>query len=105
MSLVDQSRAFNAEAVTNKLSATFRTTTKPIGFHDPRLKRLQTTFMYFIDDIQRGPVYDASKQSIFVLHWINKIGSALNAGSEEFNKRLDELVNTSYTHQNFYTQQ
>lgn len=97
--------AFDSVAVTNKLSAMFRAAARPLGFTDPVLKQLQTTFMYFIDDIQRGPAYDCSKMSIFVLHWVQRIENALKiTDSLERQKKMYELINTEYTHNNFYMQ-
>jgi hypothetical protein len=91
---------FNPEPMVNKLSAMFRQETKALAWNSPTLKQLQTTFMYLIDEIQRGPVYDASKMSVFVLHWVQKIGPAIKGTGDE----LEKLIDTTYTHQNFFVQ-
>jgi len=93
---------FDPTPMVNKLSARFRAAAKPIGFNSPTLRKLQVTFTYFVDDIQRGPVYDAAKQSVFVLHWIQRIENALKGTGSAVNAELEELVNTRYVHQNFY---
>ncbi len=95
-----QKPVFNPEPMVNKLSAMFRNTTKPLGFTNPTLKKLQVCFTYFVDEIQRGPSYDASKMSVFVLHWIQKIESALSSQTRD--QELVELAKVQYTHQNFY---
>lgn len=91
-------------AMTNKLSATFRGTTRPIPFSHPMMKALQTHFMYFVDDIQRGPEYDRSKFGFFVLKWVQKIGEVLaSTGSDdEKDVELNKLLATNYVHNNFY---
>lgn len=96
---------FDPTPMVNKLSARFRATAKPIGFNNPNLRRLQTTFTYFVDDIQRGPVYDAAKQSVFVLHWIQRLDNLLKKAANDlgsFQSELDDLINTQYVHQNFH---
>lgn len=92
------------EAMSNKLSATFRSATKGIPFGHPMLKRLQTHFMYFIDDIQRGPDYDRPKLGFFVLKWIQRIDETLNKYStdSEIDAEFEKLLATHYVHNNFY---
>jgi len=91
-------------AMTNKLSATFRGVTKQIPFGNTMLKRLQTHFVYFIDEIQRGPEYDRSKLGFFVLKWVQKVGEALvlDAPDSEIDVELEKLLNAQYVHNNFY---
>jgi hypothetical protein len=91
-------------AMTNKLSATFRGVTKQIPFTHPMLKRLQTHFTYFIDEIQRGPEYDQNKLGFFVLKWVQKVGEALqlDAADAEIDIELERLLKATYVHNNFY---
>lgn len=91
-------------AMTNKLSATFRGVTKQIPFGNGMLKKLQVHFMYFIDEIQRGPAYDQSKLGFFVLKWVQRVGEALvlDIPDEEIDVQLNQLLNVQYVHNNFY---
>jgi len=91
-------------AMTNKLSATFRGAIKPIPFGHVMAKRLQVHFTYFIDEIQRGPVYDNAKLGFFVLKWVQKVAEALamDAPDSEIDVELEKLLNAQYVHNNFY---
>lgn len=96
----NNTRHFNAEPMVNKLSAMFRGATRPLGFGNPTLKSLQVAFMYFVDDIQRGPSYDAPKQSVFVLHWIQQVENAIK--NQLGDDTLKNLSSVTYQHQNFF---
>jgi hypothetical protein len=94
----NQRPTFNPEPMVNKLSAMFRQATKGLPWNSKALRDLQITFTYFVDEIQRGPVYDASKMSVFVLHWVQKVEATIKDPQGD----LNPLINTQYEHQNFY---
>jgi hypothetical protein len=100
-----QRPAFNSEAMTNKLSAMFRGATRTMLFTNTNLQKLQVKFCYFIDDIQRGPAYDQSKLSMFVLQWINDIGRSLTeagTNNSSIDSAVRRLLQPEYEHRNYY---
>lgn len=90
----------NSNPMVNKLSVLFRNTTKALRCAE--LKDLQIKFTYFVDEIQRGPQYDASKLSVYVLHWIQRIQAATNLDSRDAVREFYRLSQIEYQHQNFY---
>lgn len=90
---------FNPEPMVNKLSMMFRAATRQLPWNSPILRQLQTTFTYFVDEIQRGPRYDASRMSVFVLHWVQKVEGSIRGTTQD---DINELIDTRYEHQNFY---
>jgi len=105
MATVEQTQQYDPIiAMTNKLSATFRGVTKQIPFGNLMLKRLQVHFVYFIDEIQRGPEYDRSKLGFFVLKWVQRVGEVLvlDLPDAEIDVELEKLLNAQYVHNNFY---
>lgn len=104
-STLHQRPAFNSEAMTNKLSAMFRGATRTLPFTSNNLRKLQVKFTYFIDDIQRGPAYDQSKLSMFVLQWINDITRSLSdagSNSNAIDNTVRRLLEPEYEHRNYY---
>ena len=77
----------------------FRAATRQLPWNSPILRQLQTTFTYFVDEIQRGPRYDASRMSVFVLHWVQKVEGSIRGTTQD---DINELIDTRYEHQNCY---
>jgi hypothetical protein len=90
--------------MTNKLSAMFRSATRALPHSSPNLRKLQVKFTYFIDDIQRGPAYDQSKLSMFVLQWVNDLTRSLQEaqGTSGVDSCVRRLMVPEYEHRNYY---
>ena len=94
--------SFNVDPMVKKLCTMFRLTTSTL-YNGAVLRRLQVNFTYFIDEIQRGPRYDASRLSVFVLHWVQKIDQIIKqfTGGDR-DGELNRMANVVYKHQNYH---
>lgn len=96
------SSSFNSDPMVKKLCTMFRLSTSTL-YQGSILRRLQVNFTYFIDEIQRGPRYDASRLSVFVLHWVQKIDQIIKqfTGSDR-DDELHRMSSVVYKHQNYH---